>query len=177
MDGAVVEAEGAIGSSEVQREANRERSRETRPYAPAADVVATVRRWLRQHKPTQKLIESQAQAAANPNACLSTSEGDQCSDANDYNNNVYHGAEEYEIQRQMADPIAFAASADPDVMYLHEAMKQPGKKEFVKAMINEVTTHTERGHWKIIPVSEVPEGTKILPAVWAMRRKRRIMSR
>jgi hypothetical protein len=47
MDGAVVEAEGAIGSSEVQREANRERSRETRPYAPAADDVATVRRWSR----------------------------------------------------------------------------------------------------------------------------------
>ena len=96
---------------------------------------------------------------------------------NDYDTDVYHGADEYEIQREMADPIAFAASSDPDVMYLHEAMKQPDKKEFLKAMVDEVTTHTERGHWKIIKISEVPAGTKILPAVWAMRRKRRIMSR
>jgi Reverse transcriptase (RNA-dependent DNA polymerase) len=56
-------------------------------------------------------------------------------------------------------------------------MRQPDKKEFVQAMIDEVTTHTERGHWKIIPVKEVPLGIKILPAVWAMRRKRKIMSR
>ena len=41
----------------------------------------------------------------------------------------------------------------------------------------EITTHTERGHWKIMKVSNVPIGTKILPAVSAMRRKRRILSR
>ena len=44
---------------------------------------------------------------------------------------MYHSMEEYEIQQKMADPIAFAASADPNTMYLHEAMKQPDKKEFI----------------------------------------------
>ena len=41
----------------------------------------------------------------------------------------------------------------------------------------EITTHTKRGHWKIMKVSNVLIGTRILPAVSAMRRKRRIMSR
>ena len=60
-------------------------------------------------------------------------------------------------------------------MYLHEAVRQPDKKEFAQVMVDEVTTHTERGHWKIIPIEEVPKGTKILPAVWVMRLKRRIL--
>jgi Reverse transcriptase (RNA-dependent DNA polymerase) len=76
----------------------------------------------------------------------------------------------------LADPIALAASLDPDIMYLHKAMRQLDKKEFIQAMIDEVTMHTQKGHWKIIPVKEVPSGTKILRAVWAMRGKRKIMS-
>jgi hypothetical protein len=148
-----------------------------------------VRRWSRRHNPTRRLIESQeqARAASTNNRAYHTTVIKETSGAckgnckacngNDYDNDVYHGPEEYEIQRQMADPIAFAASSDPDIMYLHEAMRQPDKKQFVQAMIDEVTTHTEKGHWKIIPITEVPKGTKILPAVWAMRRKRKIMSR
>ena len=140
----------------------------------------SVRLWSRRHKPTQRLIESMEQAsttatqtrayqAVKHDAPQTTGAG------NDYDDDVYHGTE-YEIQRQMADPIAFAASSDPDIMYLHKAMKQPDKKEFVQAMVDEVATYTECGHWKLIPITEVPEGTKVLPAVWAMRRKRKIMS-
>jgi hypothetical protein len=44
-------------------------------------------------------------------------------------------------------------------------------------MIDKVTTHTERGHWKIIRISEVPIGNEVLPAVWAMQRKQKINSR
>ena len=143
---------------------------------------ANVRRWSRRHKPTQRLIESRVQEAAHsadPRAYLTkTLESDNSTAGdNDYDNEIYHGDDEYEIQRKMSDPIAFAASSDPDIMYLHEAMKQPDKREFVQAMFEEVMTHTERGHWKIIPITEVPKGTKVLPAVWAMRRKRKILSR
>ena len=145
---------------------------------PEAETTS-VRKWSRRHKPTQRLIESQEQESARYAAYLSKNREtiDAGSDTNDYDQDVYHGVEEYEIQRQMTDPIAFAASSDPDIMYLHEAMKQPDKREFVQAMVDEVTTHTERGHWKIIPISEVPTGTRVLPAVWAMRRKRKILSR
>lgn len=82
--------------------------------------------------------------------------------------------QDYEIQTAMADPIAFAASSNPDIMYLHEALKAPDRDEFLKAMQQEVKDHEERGHWELVSKSDIPEGTIILPAVWAMRRKRRI---
>jgi Reverse transcriptase (RNA-dependent DNA polymerase) len=144
------------------------------------EIETSVRRWSRRHKPTRRLIESLEQERANvtnQRAYQAIKQNIPPIDGNDYDDDVYHGTEEYEIQRQMADPIAFAASSDPDIMYLHEAMTQPDKREFVKAMVDEVTTHTERGHWKVIPIKDVPTGTKILPAVWAMRRKRKILSR
>ncbi len=74
----------------------------------------------------------------------------------------------------MEDPIAFAASANPDVMYLDQAMKEPDKKQFEQAMVDEVTSHTENNHWEVTERSSIPKDTKILPSVWAMRRKRRI---
>ena len=61
-----------------------------------------------------------------------------------------------------------------DVMYLHQALKQPDKEEFLKAMIKEIDTHQKRKHWKVIPIKEVPENVKILDSIWAMRRKRKI---
>jgi hypothetical protein len=42
---------------------------------------------------------------------------------------VFHD-DGYLIQEEMADPIAFAALANPDIMYLHQAMKEPNSKQF-----------------------------------------------
>ena len=73
------------------------------------------------------------------------------------------------------DPIAYLAkSGDPDTMYLDDALKAPDRNEFIKAMQHEVAQHEERGHWVMIPRTQVPTGTKILPAVWSMKRKRRV---
>jgi hypothetical protein len=73
------------------------------------------------------------------------------------------------------DPLeAYAASVDPDVMYLHEAMKQPDRKQFKDAMTNEITDHTEKAFWSLFPKENLAANTKIIPMVWAMRRKRRI---
>jgi hypothetical protein len=41
-------------------------------------------------------------------------------------------------------------------------------------MLLEVKAHTDNGNWIIVRKTQVPMGTKILPAVWAMRRKRKI---
>ena len=69
------------------------------------------------------------------------------------------------------DPIAYMAkSGDPDTMYLKQALKAPDCDEFIKAMEDEVSQHEERGHWEMIPRSEVPDGTMVLPAVWSMKR-------
>ena len=74
----------------------------------------------------------------------------------------------------VADAMAYAASKDPDVMYLHEAMKQPDKPQFLKAMTKEVEGQIANGNFALVHIDDVPEGASILPAVWAMRRKRRI---
>ena len=49
-----------------------------------------------------------------------------------------------------------------DVMYLHQALKQPDKEEFLKAMVKEITTHQKRINWKVVPIKEVPENVRIL---------------
>jgi hypothetical protein len=86
---------------------------------------------------------------------------------------VYHD-DSYRIQKEMENPVAFVASTNPDIMYYDEAMRQPDKEQFQKAMMLEVQTHTDNGHWKIISRDDVPRGEPVLPSVWAMRRKRRI---
>lgn len=72
--------------------------------------------------------------------------------------------------------FAMVASSDPDILYLHEAMKAPDHKEFIKAMIQEVNAHIENKNWKIVNRSDIPAGKKVVPSVWAMRRKRDIVT-
>jgi Reverse transcriptase (RNA-dependent DNA polymerase) len=84
---------------------------------------------------------------------------------------------ETEAQTEVQDPVAYATSSDPDVMHLHEAMRQPDRAQFVAAMVKEIQAHTTNGNWIIVLRSSVPPGHDILPAVWAMRRKRRIDTR
>jgi DNA-nicking Smr family endonuclease len=75
----------------------------------------------------------------------------------------------------MSQQLAFAANkSDPDTMYMHQAMRQPDKEQFKKAMQEEINAHTENKHREIIPQDQVPEGVKVLPSVWTMKQKRRI---
>ena len=85
--------------------------------------------------------------------------------------------EDYALQDGMDDRIAFKAIGDPDTMCYHQAMRAPDRRQFVGAMIKEVEDHVQRKHWEIIPISQVPKGTKVLDSVWAMKRKREIMTR
>ena len=116
-------------------------------------------KWSQWHAPSQHLRKSIEQGLL----------GLQCTF------NDYEGHEEYLIQREMSQPIAFVANkSDPDTMYMHQAMCQPDKEQFQKAMQEEINAHTENKHWEIIPQDQVPEGVKVLPSVGAMKRKRRI---
>ena len=47
---------------------------------------------------------------------------------------------DYKLQEELSNPIAFAASTDPDTMYHHEAMRQPDWDKFLKAMEEEVAS-------------------------------------
>jgi hypothetical protein len=66
-------------------------------------------------------------------------------------------------------PLAMKASADPDLMYHHEAMREPDRDEFKKAMQKGIDDQMENGNFEIIKRREVPKGAAILPAVWQMK--------
>jgi hypothetical protein len=86
--------------------------------------------------------------------------------------------DDYKLQDDMSDPIAFLSHhSDPDTMYFHEAVKQPDREEFIKAIIKEINDHIDRNHWVLVPRNKVPKGTKILASVWAMKRKRDLVTR
>jgi Reverse transcriptase (RNA-dependent DNA polymerase) len=87
------------------------------------------------------------------------------------------GDEEICLQTNMSHPIAYPASTDPDTMYMDQAMLQPDRIQLLKAMADEVNAHTQNGHWRLILRSEVPPGIKVLPSVWAMKRKGQIATR
>lgn len=72
---------------------------------------------------------------------------------------------------------AYQSTSDPDTMYLHQAMKAEDREQFLQAMDKEVEDQMENGNFKIIPMSDVPKGKLILPAVWQMKRKRDIRTR
>ncbi len=76
-----------------------------------------------------------------------------------------------DLQDCMLHPIVFLAEMMGDVMYLHQALRQPDSKEFIEAVIKEVNGHVDNDHFKLIPRTEVPEGTEVVPSVWAMRCK------
>lgn len=76
---------------------------------------------------------------------------------------------------EMQDPImAYKATSDPDTMYMHQAMQEPDKKQFVEAMKKEVRDQSENGNFTVMHKSELPKGATVLPAVWQMKRKRDI---
>ena len=69
---------------------------------------------------------------------------------------------------QMVEPIVYATSNDPDILYLHEAMRAPDRAQFLCAMEHEIKGHEEGKHWVLVLKLQVPKGTKVLDAVWSM---------
>ena len=76
--------------------------------------------------------------------------------------------------KDITDPIlAFKASrADPDTMHYRQARGAPDWSKFETAMQEEVESQMADGNYSIVKRTDIPEGSKVLPAVWAMKRKR-----
>jgi hypothetical protein len=85
--------------------------------------------------------------------------------------------DDYRIQDDMKDPVAFMSSTDEDTMCFDQDMKAPDKQNFFEAIVKEVNDHITSKHWILIPRSKVPEGVKVLDSVWYMKRKRDIKTR
>ena len=73
--------------------------------------------------------------------------------------------------------LAMKASADPDTMYHHQAMREPDREKFKDAMQKEIDDQMENGNFTLMKRRKVPRGATVLPAVWQMKRKRDILSR
>ena len=80
----------------------------------------------------------------------------------------------YAIQKLMGNPMAFAATTNPDILYWDQAMKAPDQDKFIKAVRTELDGHQKMGNYEPMPLNEVPAGTRLLDMVWSMRRKRAI---
>ncbi len=70
--------------------------------------------------------------------------------------------------------VALAASNDPDILTLKQAMQAEDADKFRESMVQEFNDHCNKEHWAFVLRNSLPPGTKVLQSVWAMRRKRRI---
>ena len=110
--------------------ASREPQQSSQPSGATIETITGIRRSTRTIRPPQRLIAETAFIAQ---------AWDDVWDIQDF-----------EIQDKLNDPIAFAASSNPDVMYYHEALKAPDRKQFIEAMKQEVADHEQRGHWELV---------------------------
>ena len=70
------------------------------------------------------------------------------------------------------------ATNNPDILTMAQAMEASDREKFLDAMLKEVRDHERRGHWRIVHRSQVKAlgGRKVFPAVWAMARRRELMT-
>ena len=83
-------------------------------------------------------------------------------------------ANQFATQRALEDPIAFAATAHPDILYWDQVMKAHDREKFLEAVKVELDRHERMGNYEPIPIKNIPKGTKPLDMVWSMRCKWRI---
>ena len=55
--------------------------------------------------------------------------------------------------------LAYKSSADPDTMYMHEAMKEPDAGGFKNAMRGEMDAHIEGKVLKLTHINDVPKNS------------------
>ena len=73
------------------------------------------------------------------------------------------------------DPlVVYKATSDPDTMYLHEAMRESDRDDFLRAMQKEIDDQMHNGNFTMVRQIDVPKDKTILPAVWQMKWKRDI---
>ena len=81
-------------------------------------------------------------------------------------------ATQFATQKALDDPIAFAATTNPDILYWDQAMKAHDRDKFLEAVKVELDGHEKMVNYEPILIEKVPKGTKLLDRVWSMRRKR-----
>ena len=141
------------------------------PNVQTTTNTPTLRRSTRVRKPSRRLQESIEAGTYDVFESLQA----EAMDPNKYYDALHQ--DDYKLQDDLKEPLSFLSKTQNDTMYFHQAMKEPDREEFVKAMVKEYNDHTDRKHWELITKDQVPEGTKILDSIWSMKRKRDIITR
>ena len=85
---------------------------------------------------------------------------------------VLRADSQYKIQKLLENPLIFAASDNPDILYWDDqAMKAHDRDKFVEAIGAELDRHEKMGNYEPVPLNQEPKGTKLIDMVWLMRRK------
>ena len=77
------------------------------------------------------------------------------------------------ILDSMINPLCFLCPQS-DTLYYDQAMSMYDSDKLHEAMLKEVNMHFARKHWELETVQKIPEGTKLLDLVWAIRCNQRI---
>ena len=78
---------------------------------------------------------------------------------------------QFAMQKALEDPIPFAATTNPDILYWDQAMKAHNRDKLLEAVSVELDRHERTGNYEPIPIEKVPQGTKLIDMVWSMRHK------
>jgi Reverse transcriptase (RNA-dependent DNA polymerase) len=65
--------------------------------------------------------------------------------------------------------------SNPDTLYLHEVIKGEKSNQFRKDMVEEVEAQSRNWNWEVVHRSTLPKHVRVIPDVWAMKRKRKIL--
>jgi hypothetical protein len=136
-------------------------------------LVVGSRQSSRDRRPTARLLDLVQQEGL---AFAAESNNLQVEDAEERYYDAMH-EDVYRIQDEMTDTITFLAKTDEDTIYFHQAMKAPERDEFVKAIVKEMNDHIVSKNLELVPRRDVPAGVKVLDYVWAMKRKKDILTR
>ena len=83
-----------------------------------------------------------------------------------------HISSNYDASPNTLNPFCYHAElADNDTYTFKDMLTQPDKNNCFEAMEVEITNHTERNHWDLIPRSQLPSGSKTIMSVWSFKRK------
>ena len=119
-----------------------------KPDPPEPTPDASTSQYGRLSRPTQCMVKSKRQQAA---VIVAYSSYDEVMYRDDCN-----------LQDELYRPVAFMAKNNAGTMQFGQAMQAPESAEFMKECIKEVNDHIKHNHWRLIPRSKVPTGTKIL---------------
>ena len=118
----------------------------------ATKAEAPIRTYYRRWKVSAIALESREQESLNRNTEFIAVQGQE--EEQHYYEAMHQ--DDYKIQDDMQDTLAYLASSDMDTIYFDQEMKQPDRKEFLSTAIREINIHCKLKHWNSFRATRSP---------------------